>query len=947
MNPFVNQIAQFLKNSDISLQNWVVILPSERAAHYVQRALFEAYQKPIFSPKIQTIHRWVHALTNKSILDKTRLLLVLYEVHKQKEGDESALVFDEFLHWGNILLADFDEMDRYLLDSKQLFRNLSDIKELESWNIEDGRTLSASQQRFLEFWERLPGYYHEFNLLLQKQQATYMGKAYRQLQENIDRVFTDNKEAHFLFAGFNALSPAEKSIFKQLHRLGRGHVFIDADHFYLDDPIHEAGTFMRDYIREIEIKNPLFVQNSLLTEAKDIQVIACAQATGQAKVIGTLLENVPKENLEKTLVLLADESLIVPMLQHLPKHIEKANITLGLPLRNTSLRTWVDLIFHIQEGFQKYNRRAAYYKDLFQLWNHPFVQAFLTGDEKQALYQLEKDIRKFNRIFQNPDKLIVPVKVKKLIENMYQNWDNKWSVALACIRELSIYIHDQLPDSSEFEKAILQSFDQAIIDFENCVLEGFPDMSLRSFRSLFQQQWSTASMAYYGNPLDGLQIMGLLETRLLDFETIFVLGLNEGKMPPTNPIQTLIPMDLRRYMGLPTPREKQGLFAHHFYRLLHQCKQMVITYSMAAESIHSNEQSRYVMQLEKELVRRNPLIRWQRKDYTLSNEDVVTRNVQIPKTDAIHKRLDELFANGTSASAIKTFMTCPLDFYYKYVLKFGEEEKVEEELESNTFGTFIHEVLEEMYTPFARRDSEGKLKEQQPRSIQVEDIDWMLKNYEYEMRKKFSAHFNQEPEAFEKGKNFLSFSMALELTERFLKNERKILLELNNRPLFIEGLEQSLVYDLELEILGKKRNVRLKGNIDRIDSIDGKIRIIDYKTGKVKSEDVGPSEKRPKSFDSNVDAFVEWSQKNKHFFQLMVYNYLYFQHTGQVADSSSIVSFINLKESPFKLRLGNYSTQELVEAFPAVLTQLIEAIYDPETDFIHKDAGQFSYCVYC
>jgi ATP-dependent helicase/DNAse subunit B len=454
-------------------------------------------------------------------------------------------------------------------------------------------------------------------------------------------------------------------------------------------------------------------------------------------------------------------------------------------------------------------------------------------------------------------------------------------------------------------------------------------------------------MAYYGNPLDGLQIMGLLETRLLDFETIFVLGLNEGKMPPTNPIQTLIPMDLRRYMGLPTPREKQGLFAHHFYRLLHQCKQMVITYSTASESIHSNEQSRYVMQLEKELVRKNPLIRWQRKDYTLSNEDVVTRSVQIPKTDAIHKRLDELFAKGTSASAIKTFMTCPLDFYYKYVLKFGEEEKVEEELESNTFGTFIHEVLEEMYTPFARIDSEGKLKEKQPRSMQVEDIDWMLKNYEYEMRKKFSAHFNQEPEAYEKGKNFLSFSMALELTERFLKNERKILLELNNRPLFIEGLEQSLVYDLELEILGKKRNVRLKGNIDRIDSIDGKIRIIDYKTGKVNIEDVGPKENARKTFDSNVEAFVEWSQKNKHFFQLMVYNYLYYQHMGHLADSSSIVSFINLKESPFELRLGNYTTQELVDAFPAVLTQLIEAIYDPETNFVHREIGHFSYCVYC
>lgn len=947
MTAFVNQIAHYLKNSEVPLQNWVVILPSERAAHYVQRALFEAYQQPIFAPKIQTIHRWIQGLTEPTILDKTRLLLTLYEVHQQKETGEPAIVFDEFLHWGTMLLADFDEMDRYLIDSNQLFRNLSDIKELESWNVEDGKTLSASQQRFLEFWDRLPGYYHEFNRLLENQEATYMGKAYRAVQENIDRVFRDNKNTHFLFAGFNALSPAEKGIFKQLHRMGRGHILLDADQFYLDDPVHEAGAFMRDYVRELELKNPSFVQDSLRNEAKDIDVIACAQATGQAKVIGTLLEELPADERNNSLVLLADESLIVPMLQHLPKNIEKANITLGLPLRNTSLRTWIELLFHIQEGFQKYNRRVAYYKDLFQLWNHPFIQAIISEEDARALYAAEKQIRKFNRIFQQPEKLVVPKKLQPIIETVYRNWNQDWTLALTCIRELSIYIHDQLPDRSEFEKAILQSFDQAIIDFENCVREGFPEMSLRSFRSLFQQQWSTASIAYYGNPLDGLQIMGLLETRLLDFETIFVLGLNEGKMPPTNPIQTLIPMDLRRYMGLPTPREKQGLFAHHFYRLLHQCKRMVITYSTAAESIHSNEQSRYVTQLEKELVRQNPRIRWQRKDYTLSNDQVMTRSVQIAKTPEIHARLDALFARGTSASAIKTFFTCPLDFYYKYVLKFGEEEKVEEELESNTFGTFIHEVLEEMYKPFSRTDENGNLLSKQPRAIQVEDLDAMLKTYEHEIRKKFSAHFNQEPEAYEKGKNYLSFSMALELTERFLKHERNFLLELNNRPVFIEGLEQSLSCDLELEIGGKIRHVTLKGNIDRIDSVDGNIRIVDYKTGKVSSDDVGPKEKATKKYETNIDAFVDWSKNKKHFFQLMVYNYLYYRHTGRIADSSAIVSFINLKEGPFELFLGKYSVQELVTVFPEVLTRLIGEIYDPEIDFEHKKAGHVSYCAYC
>lgn len=944
MIKFTDQVAGYIQSQQIPLENWTIILPSERARQYLQKSLFEAYGKPILSPQMYTIYHWIEDLTSETILDKARLMLRLFEVHQQNAKTEIDKSFDEFMKWGTILLSDFDELDRYLISSKQLFRNLKDIKELENWSF-GNETLSESQKRFLEFWERLPGYYAGFNQLMESSNTIYMGKAYRKVADNIDIVFRKNKNAHFLFAGFNALSPAEMMIFIQLRQMGRGHIIIDADNFYLKDKNHEAGTFLRSLEEILGTKDLPFVQDSLANDPKKIEIISCAQTTGQAKVVGTLLENMDDAKIKETLVLLADESLIVPLLKNIPAKVGKANITLGLPLKNSSLRTWVELIFRIQEGIEKYGRVTAYHKDLMHCWNHPFMIAVLTDEEIQAVQKREKHMRKFNTVFQNPANAGVPGTLQETIDLLYTPWEGNWAKAMSCIRQINRKIYAHLDQTEAFEKALIEGFDHAIIDFENCIHEGIPEMALRTFKVMFNQQWMSDSMAYYGNPIEGLQIMGLLETRLLDFKNIIVLGMNEGKMPPTNPIQTLIPMDLRRYFGMPTPREKQGIFAHHFYRLLHQCEEMYITYTTSSESLNTNEPSRYLMQIELELSRINPKIELIKKFYTIDSEDAESKITAIRKTPEVIARLDELFASGTSASAIKTFITCPLDFYYKYVLKFGEEKKVEEEVESNTFGTFIHEVLEELYEPFARRDKEGNLKATQPPSLQPEDIDRMIKNYDLLLQKRFSAHFNNDPKAFETGKNYLSFSMAKELTERFLRFEKKELIAMNNRPFFIEGLEQEFNELLEIEVHGEMKQIRLKGFADRIDSCDGDIRIVDYKTGKVEQKDVGGSISQ--NFGDEARDLYELCKKSKHFFQLLVYNYLYYSKYHVVPDNCAIISFVKLDDSPFDINLGEYNMQMAIFYFKDVLQLLLEDIYDPGVPFMHNTKDYFTYCEYC
>ena len=474
----------------------------------------------------------------------------------------------------------------------------------------------------MEFWDLLPGLYNRLNEELTKKETCYTGKAYRFLSNNIDVLFDEDKEHRFIFAGFNALSKAELTIIRQLDVMGRGEILINADEFYLKDPNHEAGSFLRILSSFLGNKNLNFVENNIAKKSMDVELIECAQVTGQVKVACSILAESSEAEINETMLLLADESLISSILKNLPKSIGFANITLGLPVKNTALKTWAELIFSIQENKQRFKTNSVYHNDLKDFGNHPFLLAILDNKEKKLLIDVEKAIIRYNKIFVNAENLEIGNKAKKLFSLLVEPWKDSngiwnWELAIGNIRKMNRIIYGSLEKEFAFEKAIIEGFDHSLIEFENLVTEGLPTMNLNSFEQLFGQHWGMKSIAYHGNPLKGLQIMGLLETRALDFKRIICVGMNEGQLPPTNPIQTLIPMDLRAYLELPTPREKQGLFAHHFYRLLHKCEHLTVTYTSAQESIGSNEPSRYLMQLEMELGRVNTSINIKKRVYSL------------------------------------------------------------------------------------------------------------------------------------------------------------------------------------------------------------------------------------------------------------------------------------------------------------------------------------------
>lgn len=941
---FVDKVAGYLKDSGLPYRDWVVVLPSDRARVYTLQALYRAEQKPLFAPDITTISQFVQNLSSQSILDKTRLTLLLFEVHKEIEKNEHAS-FDEFLSWSPTLLSDFDEIDRYLVDHKQLFKNLQDVKEIENWSF-GNEHLSENQKRFMEFWDRLPKYYQLFQEKLAQLKACYFGAAFKEVAENIQLITAKYPGKRFLFAGFNALSAAESSLFKQLKSLGLGEILVDADAFYVDDHFHEAGLFLRNNLKDWNVPSLPFTERKLHNKAMKLELISCSQLSGQAKVAASILSKLSPEQFSETLVLLADEKLIVSVLNNLPDRLKKVNITLGLPLKNSPVKSWVETLFKIQERFQKYPSKkvSIYYKELFSLWRHPFVTGLLNPAEREEIQRMELDLKQKNAIYFSMDRLTHKPVLSALFDLIYKPWKGDYLLATQTIREINQYIYRRLSELSTYEKALLDGFDTALVDFENCAEEGFPEMSLKTYQNLLNQQWKKASIAYFGNPTEGLQIMGLLETRLLDFKKIIVLGLNEGNIPKTNPISSIIPMDLRRYFHLPTPREKQGLFAHHFYRLLHTCEDMTITYYKGTDGMNQGEESRYVNQLKLELAKVNKNIALSEKYYTIkADKAAIHEAVTIEKNEAIFARLDQLFSKGISASAINSYLYCPLNFYYERILKFSDEKSIEEEIEANTFGTFIHNVLEKLYTPFARREKDSLNPITGITQVTFQDLEAMKAKYPALLQAEFFEFYNGNETVYTQGKNYIHYTIASEILKKFFDFEIHRRKTAPDQHLFIEGLELKLTSTMDLEVHGRQVKVNLVGLVDRIDDEGEKIRIYDYKTGSVDRKKIQQEKKQHKGSDFELMRSLAEEPK---LFQLMTYAYLYYMQFKVVPDEVAIIPLAKLNEGIIAMKGGHLDLAQIVELYPELIQSIIAEIYDPNTPFSHEPRFS-SYCKYC
>ncbi len=931
MQPFLKQVSEKIySNHRDELENVAIIIPNKRAAVYIQKYLSESIDQAFFSPKITTINDWINENTAEQILSQTELLFIFYKVYVNYEK-EKAESFDEFLKWAKIILSDFDEIDRYLISPQKIFRDLKNIKDIDDWSF-DSETLSEGQQLFLNLWDKLPKYYQLLNEVLCERQVVYQGKAYQNFS-NLCTLKNPDRYIHYYFIGFNAFSSAEKKIVIELKHKKLATTFFDVDQHYVNNSEHEAGHFYRKLKKEWKFKEEVPLNINRIP--KEIQIVETAQQVAQTKWAGTILESLSADEVDKTAIILADESLLIPLSRSLPLSIEKANITMGYPIKFSYLKSLVDTIFEFQSNALKFKTSNLYHKTVLQFLDHAFIRNLL-GHSKE-ITAFEKQMIDQNKIYIGQQELIESLPGLKGLSSVLTPWKEKPENSLNAIKILvqELYEAFQIDKSTyAIELEILYHFSKGIKKFDQIWRKYKFDLNLKSFKSLITQFWQNESLSFLGNPTKGLQIMGILETRTLDFENIIILGLNEGNLPKNNFSNSLLIRELKLFHGLPVEEDRDAIFAHHFYRLLHQSKKIFMGYNSNADGLTSGEKSRFIIQLENEL---DPEVKHKIDHYTYAGEDTEsdTNKTEFSVTKVVEKKLDNLFERGLSPSALNTFLRCPLDFFYTYILNLREENEVEESIEASTFGTMIHQVLESIFRI-------NFLDKKQAVSIEV--LESEKKKLPAYLREEYLKKFKKSDIEF--GQNKLSFEVSLTFLRQFIDEQIKELKQIDF-PIFIQNLEEDIEATYVWEIQGKKKKIKIRGQADRIDQFGSKYRIVDYKSGKCDVDKVQFPEKtiRNDSFESVFN-----DTKKSYGIQLLMYASMFKEmYPDKTNFTAGIISMINIKKwiqnTGVKKAESDVVSDELLTLFQEELRLTIEKMYAP--DFVYTHNTDSKYCMYC
>ncbi len=927
-----------------------IVLPNRRAGLFLKTHFANNLKKTFWSPEIFATEDFVALLAELEIADATTLLFELYETVKNvnKDQDES---FDDFSKWGQILLSDLNEIDSYLIDAKQLFGNLNDIKELEAWSLNKEEELSDFQKQYLSFWRSLGAYYFDFSgRLLNKHQA-YQGLAYKIVASTVEERVNKHPWKKIIFAGFNALNKAEEQIIEKLVDIGKAEIIWDTDSYYINDTRQEAGKFIRKYdhyrnFKKSRDRNIVFEENLLSTEKKNITIIGAAKNVAQAKVAGNLVTEFQKQNasLQNTALVLADENLLFPVLHSLPENIEDINVTMGYPLKNTPIAGYFELVFNLHLNAIKLSqgkeRYSFYHKDLLKLLSHPCTNILISDKiHHHSVKALIKAIQDRNIVFaafSNLEKICSEKQsgALEILKPMFKHWQTPGD-AIACV----LYLIDTLKNAiitqgaeshknkANLELEYLFAFTKIINRIQSLMID-YPGSicDLKTLQNILKQIVKGTTLPFYGEPLMGLQVMGMLETRTLDFENIILLSCNEDILPSGKTMNTFIPFELKRYFGLPTYNDKETIFAYHFYRLLQRAKNIFLLYNTESDALGSGEKSRFLTQLIHELPKVNKQVVIEEKLVNIPVDVDNTGNIiNIQKTRTIIEKLKEKATKGFSPSLLNTYRNCTLQFYFQAIAGLREAEEVEETIGADTLGNAIHEVLEILYQPFI-----GK-------KVNATDIKEIKKLVEVHTISVFEKEYSKTEISY--GKNLLTIKVALKFINNFLDSEIKRFntWEKAGKPVMIKALEQQLESTLTIG----NQIVKLHGKADRIDAVGSLIRIIDYKTGIAEDKEL---------------KLEEWNniQKDSTFaksFQLLMYAWMYQKMNPSIQDNmvSGIITFRELSAGlkTVKINKNDLLNASILKEFEEQLENILVELFDPAIEFIQTtDIDNCEYCAF-
>ena len=825
---FLSKIISELLSETSDLSQTVVVLPGKRPVVFLKQILKEQKYEG-FLPEFFTVDELIKKISGKQHIQGIALWLFGYDVYKKIYPEET---LENFLKWFPTLLKDWDDMLKFSEEDKAVLEYMLDDERIKNW----GETLGDgdnARKRNLNFWKKMNVFLPKLKENLQTKGWATDGMIHEMVREKISD-FAEETETKFVFCGFNALTPLEEKLIRELLQKGKAECFFQADEYYIKDLKQEAGKFLRKHMHWKEFnKNRKFqwIENSFCEE-KNIKVYEVAGNVAQTKILPEILQEIPKENYSKTAVVLLDENLLLPSLDAV-SFVDNLNITMGFPIKNLGFSGAVKKLFYLQKQLEK-NDKSYYYLDVFSV-----LEEFPDNEEDGKI------IDQFTAKIE--DENIVYISKKMMQEHLgelsyFQLFEKR--TALELLEDLSNFCY-QLKfreiDDILYENVSL--FETTFKILKNHMKDYDFEISIDALEVLMNQLVNSENLDFQGEPLEGLQFMGLLETRLLDFENIILLSVNEGKLPLGNTQNTYLPFDVRRNFGLNTFLENDSIYAYHFYRLLQNSKNIYLLYNALGSGVNTGEKSRFITQMEMESPHKIEHIVIEN-----TSEPILQEPIIIEKTEKVLEKLNE-WKDRISVSHLISYLYNPIDFYLNNILKAKETEEIEEELSQRNYGNLVHYALEELY---------GEIKGKILKESDIED----LKPKINEAIDSAISELKHQPELYERGMNYIHKSMAAKVVEHILDYDLGLIKAGNS--LEIISLEEGINAEFSLDENGEKIN--FIGYIDRIDRLNGVLRVIDFKTAKAKNLSMKPKEEKLEDFISSADS--------KQALQLSIYAYM-------------------------------------------------------------------------
>lgn len=939
------------------LSRTAIVFPNKRASLFFNEYLAAEADRPIWSPSYVSISELFGQLSPLKLGDPIRLVCELYNIFVQETHSDETL--DDFYFWGELLISDFDDVDKNLVDADRLFTNLQDLKNLmDDYSFLDHEQEEAIRQffqnfsiekrtllkeRFISLWDKLNDIYHHYRDSLTQLGIAYEGMMYRNVLEQLTANFNAGipllpRYDRYVFVGFNVLNKVEKAFFSLLQEAGKALFYWDYDIFYTRLPheqqppyTHEAGEFILQNLKIFPNQLPESVFDTLRSNKK-IQYISSPTENAQARFIPQWGQSIDTtKNLKENAIVLCNESLLLPVLHSLPADIKDVNVTMGFPLAQTPVYNFINALVELQTSGYRTDTGRYTYEAVLNVLKHPYTRQL-----SPSAPALELSLTRNNRFYPLPSEL----KQDAFLEKVFTPQNGIQALCtylIDMIQEVAVlYRHED--DSSDlynqlYRESLFKGY-TLINRLLSLIEDGVLTLRLDTLKRLLNRLLVSANIPFHGEPAIGLQVMGVLETRNLDFKNLLILSLNEGKLPKAEGESSFIPYNLRKAFGMTTIEHKNAVYAYYFYRLIQRAENITLLYNTSSDGLNRGEMSRFMLQFLIE------------SPHTVSHSYLEAaqspkqgRTIQIDKTDEVMRTMYATYNSRLhperllSPSALNSYLDCRLKFYFRYIAGLKAPDEVNAEINSALFGTIFHRSAELVYTDLTSHQKE----------IHKTDLEQLLKDdarlQEYVNRafKEEFFHVSPQEKPEYNGSQLIHARVIVSYLKQLLRND------LQYAPFSMEAMEKTVKESIEIETSEGKLSVNIGGTIDRMDSKDGTLRIVDYKTGGLPKtpENIGqlftPSENRPGYiFQTFLYAAIMCRKQS-----LKVAPALLYIHKA-ASDTYSPVIEIGAPRQP-KIPVLNFALYE--DDFREHLQALLNEIFNPQEPFTQTDDTKK--CEYC